>query len=323
MKELRIDKMTGDKVIFSSSRANRPKDKCKIDTKVIKEDNLEEYSETCPFCKGNEYMSNVITDEICDCNGWKVKSVLNKYPILDMETDLICGIHEVIIDNCKHNKNFYNMTFEEFEDLFKMYQSRYSDLKKIEKIKYVIIFKNFLRNSGASLMHPHSQIVAMSMLPPEVEKEKIYAINYYNDNKINVYDKIINDELSDEKRVIYNGKYFLMYVPFASRYNSEIRIISKNKDLVEDWNSNHVKELSFMFEKVFKKIYNLEGNVPFNLSIHSEPIEDDSEKYFRLHMHIIPRKYNFGGFELSTNLFVCSMDPNEYAERLKTNKNCK
>ncbi|HBH0199686.1 TPA: galactose-1-phosphate uridylyltransferase, partial [Clostridioides difficile] len=43
----------------------------------------------------------------------------------------------------------------------------------------------------------------------------------------------------------------------------------------------------------------------------------ETKSYFNVHMHIIPRKYNFGGFELGTNMYVSSMSPEDLTKKLK------
>ena len=39
--------------------------------------------------------------------------------------------------------------------------------------------------------------------------------------------------------------------------------------------------------------------------------------YFNVHIHIIPRKYSFGGFELGTGLYVSSIEPKDIANKIK------
>ena len=124
-----------------------------------------EYSENCPFCRGNENSSPNSKFEIEDENGWVVRSVDNKYPIVDNFQDEIYGSHEVIIDTHRHNGSFYNMSENEFYNMILMYKHRYTEFIKDEKIQYVTIFKNYLRKAGASLNHPHSQIVSISKIP--------------------------------------------------------------------------------------------------------------------------------------------------------------
>lgn len=168
MKELRIDPITNDVVIFATDRLKRPLDTADIPNE---DEETNEYDEECPFCKGNEAHATDALFEIESEEGWLVKSVYNKFPIIDDMARDVYGVHEVMIESDKHNRSFYNMSQKEFEDVFFMYRNRFRDLSKDDKVEYVSIFKNFLRKAGASLMHPHAQILSMSFIPPEITND--------------------------------------------------------------------------------------------------------------------------------------------------------
>lgn len=313
MKEIRIDNIKKDIVIVAKDRSKRPIDK------VVspQEEPTLEYEEKCPFCRGNE---NYITKEkfkIEDKTGWLVKSVENKFPIVDNLPGEIYGLHEVMIDTYRHNGSFYDMTESEFENLFIMYKNRYTQLICDKKIEYVSIFKNFLRKSGASLSHPHSQIVSLSIVPPEIENQIDICKDYYDKNKKYLYDDIIKNEIEFRNRIINNGVYFLVIVPYATKFSGEVRIIFKEKIKFEKMNEKHIKELSKIFKKLFENLYKESGYNAFNLCVYTHPLKIECENLFNIHMDVIPRKYSFGGFELGTGMYVSSIDPEELAKKLK------
>lgn len=314
MKELRIDPITNDVVIFATDRLKRPLDTADIPNE---DEETKEYDEECPFCKGNEAYGTDTLFEIEGKEGWLVKSVYNKFPIIDDMAKDVYGIHEVMIESDKHNRSFYNMSQKEFEDVFFMYRNRFRDLSKDDNVEYVSIFKNFLRKAGASLMHPHAQILSMSFIPPEITNELLVSKEYYDSNKSSLYDDLIENEINLNRRVVYNGEAFLVLIPYATKYSGEVRIIFKDKIKFDELSDNNIKELSTIFEKLFKKLYNINGYMPFNLCIHTHPTKIETKLYFNVHMHIIPRKYNFGGFELGTNMYVSSMNPEELTKKLK------
>lgn len=314
MKDIRIDSMTGSLVIYSSFRNKRPHDNKKKVPEIVEK---ESYSKTCPFCKGNEHMCGESLDEIIVDGEWKAKSVFNKFPILDMSTDEIFGQHEVVVESDKHNANYFNMDRGDFENVLNMYKMRTRDLKEVEGIAYVNIFKNSGSNSGASLDHPHSQIISMNIIPPELEKEIRVAEDFYEDVDENLYEYIIDEEQKNKTRIIKDSKFFIAYVPYACRYSGEIRIIQKTDLAISDWDDEHIEDLAYMLEGVFSKWFAYHGEISFNMLVHNYPLDRDYRPIFRNHIHIIPRKYNFGGFELSTDLFVCGVDPEELASELR------
>ena len=169
MKELGIDTLNHSKVIIAREREGRPMDK--VEKEINKEHN-EEYNEDCPFCIGNEKNIPQETDVINKNEQWIVKSVKNKYPIIDDNNlNEIKGKHDVIIDTCKHNGNFFNMSEENFYYLLLMYKKRFEAFKEDKNTKYICLFKNHLREAGASLMHSHSQILSLPFIPPDLKEE--------------------------------------------------------------------------------------------------------------------------------------------------------
>lgn len=311
MKELRIDKITDDLIIFAADRMKRPLDKSSH--QIEEQEETEVYSEWCPFCRGNEKYTTDPIYEIRRDSDWFVRSVYNKFPIIDESSTQIFGKHEVMVDTYRHNGSFYDMTEEEFEDMFIMYKNRYKSLIQEEKVEYVNIFKNFLRKAGASLMHPHSQIMSMSLVPPEVQNELNIGLKYYKENARSLYSDIIKEELEHKSRVIYNGSSFIVIVPYATKYSGEIRVIFKDGVKFENLMDADLKEISTTFNKLFKNIYEINGYMPFNLCFHTHPKNIDSMDYYNSHIHIIPRRFNFGGFELGADVHVSSIDAEELA----------
>ncbi|WP_101772980.1 galactose-1-phosphate uridylyltransferase [Peptostreptococcus faecalis] len=316
MKEVRKDLMTGDLVIYSSFRNERPHDVVDIDNINLENTNIK-YSETCPFCRGNEVGTEDLMDSIYKDGSWIAKSVKNKFPIVDMSTKHVFGEHEVVVETHRHEGSYFDMSIDEFESVFKLFKSRSKQLSSLEGVKYVNIFKNSKKNAGASLSHPHSQIMSISMIPPEVEVEMNIAKEYKKEKGSNLYEDIIKEEIDNENRVIYNGEYFLVFVPYASKYNGEVRIIAKSKKQIDSWNNPEISEISYIYINLFKKIKENQGEIPFNTIIHTTPLVDKSDEFYRTHIHIIPRKYNFGGFELSTDFYVSGTDPQNLASELR------
>ena len=317
MKELGVDTLNHSKVIIARGRQDRPMDKVKKD--INKEEN-EEYDKDCPFCRGNEENISQETDVINKNNQWVVKSVKNKYPIIDDNPlSEIKGEHDVIIDTYKHNGNFFNMNEEEFYYLLLMYKRRFNNFKEYKSVKYICLFKNHLRGAGASLMHPHSQILSLPFIPPDLIEEYKVCDEFYKKMGINMYKYIMQEEIKYKKRLIYNDKDFFVFVPQICRFSGDTVIILKENIYFYEIEDNKLKELSFILKRLFSKLYDEYGNFPFNLYIHSHPINEnyDYKNIYNVHIHIVPRIFNFGGFELSTGMYVSSVKSEDIASKLK------
>lgn len=313
MREVRVDAFTNNMIIIVKDRDKRP-----IDTKICQKDieSKNMYEEKCPFCKGNENYTTESTFEVIEEDEWVAKSVYNKYPILDENSLEIYGIHEVIIDTYRHNGSFYDMSEKEFYNMFKVYQNRYKKLIENDKVKYVSIFKNFLSKAGASLSHPHSQIIAMSIIPKDILNEINILENYYIEKNESLYEKTIDEEINIKERLVFNGDKFIVLIPYASMYSGEVRIICKDNTKFEDLGENNIEELSRIFKNLFKKIYNVCGYMPFNLCMHTHYKDMENDNLLNIHFHIIPRNHNFGGFEIGNGVYVTSKTPEEFAKKL-------
>ena len=103
------------------------------------------------------------------------------------------------------------------------------------------------------------------------------------------------------------------------RKKREVKINEKQEIFItREPTQDEIEEISYIYKRLFEKWedYNVE-QIAFNVVIHTYPLNGDYDDLFRTHFHIIPRKFNFGGFELSTDLFVCGTDPEDLAEFLR------
>ena len=100
------------------------------------------------------------------------------------------------------------------------------------------------------------------------------------------------------------------------KYTGEIRILFKKNIKFENICNKDIRELSIIFKNLFSNLFKVNGYLPFNIFIHSHP-KNIEGNYFNVHIHIIPRKYSFGGFELGTGLYVSSIEPKDIANKIK------
>lgn len=107
MKELRIDLIINDVVIFVIDRLKRFLDIVDI---LNEDEEINEYDEECLFCKGNEVYVIDVLFEIDSEEGWFVKFVYNKFFIIDDMVRDVYGVYEVMIESDKYNCSFYNMS---------------------------------------------------------------------------------------------------------------------------------------------------------------------------------------------------------------------
>jgi len=339
MPELRFDPIRRRWSIIAPERAFRPKDFA-IEKEKINEEN------NCDFCEGNESKTPKevfsIRKEGTPPNspGWRVRVVPNKYPALRVEGGLIrkgegifdfvsgIGAHEVIIETPHHKKQLQDMDPKEVVDILKAYKERYIDLAKDMRFRYILVFKNYGKEAGASLYHSHSQIIATPIIPIAVSLELEAAKDYYGRKERCIFCDLIEQELSYNRRIVYKSEKFIVWCPFASSFPFETWIfplIHRHEFIQMD--EEEINDLSFVLKDVLERIKILLKNPPYNFVIHTAPIPRkrpgrshywETLPYdYHFHIEIIPRITLIAGFEWGSGFYINPVLPEEAARYLR------
>jgi len=299
MAEFRLNEITKEQILIVESRLKRPKDF--KEKEVIQKVS---FKENCPFCVGNEEQTP--PEVYRDGEPWEVRVVENKFPILDREGD-ITGYHYVVIETTDHSKNLHEMSEDEIFKVFKSFVNVSEMLYKKEDVKYVQIFKNYKKEAGASLEHPHSQIIAIKKMPEKIRRKKRKAKEYYNSNNRCLICDNINHELENKERLVYTDDDFIIYCPFASVFPYEMSIAPiKHSSSLINMKECEIKKLSKVVLKALTLLQNKVGDVPYNMYI--DFIEKEKE-YYHYQIRICPRLSIHAGFEIATGLFTNVLSP--------------
>lgn len=320
MPQLRKDPVTKRWVIILHEEAKSPED--------FKVENPTRHSNKCPFCPGNEnitpseVMSYREPDSLPNQKGWEVRVIPNKFPALQIEGDLDrtglglydmmngVGAHEVIIESPGHDDGFQNYSREQIARIIKTYADRYRDLKRDRRFKYILIFKNHGSAAGASLDHPHSQLIATPIIPKRAMEEVEGAKRYYYYKERCVFCDIIRQELTSVKRIIRENEQFVAFSPFASRFPFETWIAPKDhKDSFGDIDSGEIEALADIMHGTLRRLINTLGNPPFNYVIHTSPCGEHCSEYYHWHIEIMPRLTKVAGFEWGSGFYVNPVPP--------------
>jgi len=213
------------------------------------------------------------------------------------------GVHEIIAETSHHKSQLADLPVQHIRELLEVYRLRIKSLSKLNGIKYVEVFKNHGRDAGTSLVHSHTQITALPQVPSLVMEE----IKASSKGRKCLYCDIIKLE-AKSKRKIFETKNVIAFAPFASRFNYETWIFTKqHKISVEQLEENELEDLALAFKKILVKIKKL--NASYNFFIHYSPEKEN----LHLHIEITPRIATWGGFELSTNAVINSVLPEDAA----------
>lgn len=349
LNEFRQDLVSGDWVLFATARAKRPHATERPDAEIeLAFGNLSPKSErdsvstegkvgtgtSCPFddpvASGQE-----IIKEYKKTNGELWLTVMtNKYPAvspgicLPVEQEgpfsktAANGFHEVLA-TVDHQRALPDFSTEETAILLKAYRERYLEISKNECGEYIQIFHNHGRQAGASLVHPHSQIMSTPILPPVVARSLNGAAGFYRQQHKKVHDTIIGWEVEQAKRVVFENDLFIAFCPFTSKRPYEIRIFPKISNArFETTDEKGLKEcaeiLNFCLRQL-KKLFN--HNLSFNFFIHTAPVRETGElpcsEFYHWHIEVLPHYSTLAGFDFSTGIIVNVIDPDKAAEEIR------
>lgn len=338
--EFRQDLVSGDWILVAAKRLEYSKKivKKKLAEEIKKtEKEIENEIKKCPFedpqKSGNGapiLVFNNFGDRITEINNdWFLQIIPNKNPSLEThysicpkeeKTELFSkinavGFHEVVITR-DHNRKIADFLEAEIQILIKAYKERYLKLAEEKCLKYILIFHNNGKDAGASVNHPHSQILATPIIPPDVGRSLNGCNIYEEKHKKCVHCEALEWELKQGERIIYQNSEFIAFCPYASHFNFEIRIFPlkhrKNFELIQE---NEIAALSNIFKQMFEKIRDKLQNPAYNFFIHTAPINYLYDYHW--HIEILPRISVWGGFEFGTGIEVIVVSPEKAAEILK------
>ncbi len=327
--ELRQDLVSGDWILIAPSRRRRPHDVIK---KKVKRKKIP--LRGCPFenpQKNGHGKPFVIKKGRGD---WQVQVFENKYPVLIHQEicseifkygpySTIGGIgHQDLVVTRNHNRNFPHLSIERANQVFEVFKKRYLMLSKDPCIDYVSIFHNWGPTAGASIYHPHYQIIALPIIPPDVEHSLHGSLNYFKKNKKCVHCEMIKWEKKEQSRIIYENRGSIVFAPFVSRAPFELRIFpKKHQSFFEDVSRT---ELKWIVEALQNSLLTLEKNLKdpdYNFFIHTSPtLNKKRYEHYHWHIEILPKVSIAAGFELGTGIDINAVDPDEAAQLLRVKK---
>ncbi len=334
MSEFRQNPITKAWVLFAPARGKRP-DQYKTYSVMH---GIPERSDKCLFCPGNEHLNPEIArfdggGEILSPSdpNWELRIIPNKFASLEHtksynHKDFYVshsgdGDHEVIITR-KHNEPVALQSISTVETTLKIFQRHIKQLDKHPELAYVQIFHNHGRDAGASIVHPHYQLLATPIVPPHIHGEIMGCQHYYQNNKSDIYGDIIKEELSVKDRIVHESEHFVVFSAYASRKPFETWIMPKRQCArFEEATEDEIRHLAFVLKVTLGQLFTKLSDPPLNFYIHTMPIERGRKTYderaFRWHLTIFPRITIWAGFEYATGIPVNPMLPEVTAKFLR------
>jgi UDPglucose--hexose-1-phosphate uridylyltransferase len=309
--ELRRDALTGRTVVVATRRGARPK----VFTGPPATPPAAPPPD-CPFCPGHESMTPPEVyrtgDGAPDTPGWRVRVVPNLYPIVggDDATRGATGAHEVVVLSPHHDRTFARLARAEASEVMTVLRERVRALLDAGH-EHVQVFINQGRDAGASIEHPHAQIVALDFVPPAVASELARITSAGHD--------LVTPAVSDARdsgRVVVDGDAtaWCAYAP-AAPYEVGIAHRDASSRFVTA-SGDELAELARVLQSVLARTARVAGDPPYNVVFHSAPgLVDVAHGHWWI--EVSPRLSVQAGFEMGTGVLVATVPPEVAAGALR------
>lgn len=328
MPELRKDPVVGRWVIISTERGRRPSD--------FRIEPVRALGGNCVFCPGNEsktppeILAGRGAGSVVDGAGWSFRVVPNKFPALRIEGELEpsgeglydrmngVGAHEVVVESPDHGATLATLSVDAVADVLQAFRDRMLDLKKDPRFDYILVFKNHGAAAGASLEHPHSQLIATPIIPIMVSEELNGSGQYFGIKERCVWCDILHQERRDRRRLIVEANGFAAVAPFAPRFPFETWILpTRHRSAFEETAVEDLRGLAGILGEFLRRMDRVLQHPPFNFMLHTAPLREGSLEHFHWHLEIIPKLTNVAGFEWGSGFFINPVPPEDAAAALR------
>lgn len=314
--QMRLNRATGEWVIYAPARRKRPHD---LQKKESTEASSLGFDPDCPFCTGDEktLQSELLDFPLSHGEQWQTRVISNKYPALtpsELPERVAHGIYlttagygrqEVIIESPLHSMTLATMSVEAIEILIDTYHHRYLALMEDPEIMMVIIFRNHGSTAGASLRHPHSQIIGTSVVPRNRRWQDEEAQRYFDHWNRCLYCDLLQFEIQEGKRIIQENQSFVAFVPFAAQASCEVWIMPKQHQAdFGSINPLQRKDFAAILQDVLARIYHKLNNPDYNYVINSAVRYKSEEPQVHWYCQIVPRLSTPAGFEIGSGISI-------------------
>jgi UDPglucose--hexose-1-phosphate uridylyltransferase len=287
---LRSDPLRATASLYGPERANRPRD-------------AEGAAALCPFCPGNEHLTApLLTAD--PGPAWTSRVVANRYPAVVAPQ----GRHEVIIEGRAHDARWPDAGEGELQGVLELYAQREA-AGFADGYAFVSVFKNSGAAAGASLRHPHSQVIALRDIPPSIA-ERV--------RRLGPDCPVCAEAAAPGERTVLRSMHAVAYVPCAARTAFEVRIAPVGHAPRLSAGGAALAPVAALAASIMRRLRAVLGaDVPFNAIVQSAPRDARAEAHQHWELEIVPRVENLGGFELGTGSFLVSRLPEEAAGILR------
>jgi UDPglucose--hexose-1-phosphate uridylyltransferase len=333
MQQFRQNPITGQWVILAENRGGRPQE---VDIQQIVRP-----QSVCPFCEGHEERTpdEVFAIRAQDSKpngpGWRVRVVPNKYPALEAEEINpspqpsptrgegagklpAAGVHEIVIESPRHLESITQLSDGQVAEILEAYRQRLTALRQTKKYHAAVIFKNGGPAAGSTLVHLHSQLMALRIGGPAIGDRLLRFQSHAERFGQCPLCQTLGQMGGDDQWVVAATPNFVAYCPFASRFAYEMWIAPRQHAAhFNTAGAEDMSELSGLLRTVLVKLERIVKLPAYNYIVHTAPFDTSGSDHYHWHIEILPRTTSLAGFELGAGCYINTVPPERAAAALR------
>jgi UDPglucose--hexose-1-phosphate uridylyltransferase len=303
--ELRQDALTGEWTIIAPERGGGRRDDYEAGAPHPRP---VAHDPDCPFCPGNEAHSPDELARLPDRDGWRVRVVANKYPMLGEP-----GAHEVIVESARHDDVLWAMDDDQLGLVLRAYRDRERCQRAREGVAHAVLYKNHGPEAGTSLMHPHAQLVALPVVPELVARIDARLAAHRAETGRRLLHDLLDDARRDRARIAVETKRFVLFAPHAPAAKHEALIVpTEARAAFADVPDADLPELTRLLGRALRRLRDALDGPSFNLAFRCAPTRGDLHAWV-WSLQILPRTSTLAGFQKGTGMRVTTVPPEETA----------
>ncbi|MBA2626100.1 MAG: DUF4921 family protein [Acidimicrobiia bacterium] len=330
MSRLRLNPLTGRWVTISAERGARPSALASQALPVEAEP-----VDPCPFCPGNEGASPPALETYGPARAeggragpsdWQVRVLPNRYPAFSGSDAMVVrhlgpvfseasasGRHEVLVLTPEHAASWADLDGLQSGLVMAAIRDRVEDHAATPGVRYTQAIVNHGRDAGASLDHPHAQVLGIPFVPKELAEEQNAFLRFVGGCLLCT---ALEAEVEVGHRSIIEDDLVVAVCPFWSGVPYEVLVMPRahegHLDLAKPAD---VAAVGRALANVLARLRSIVGEVAYNVVFHSLPHR--SEAPYHWHAHVLPRLTTRAGFEQGTGVLINIVPPEQAAADLR------
>ncbi|MDA8379559.1 MAG: galactose-1-phosphate uridylyltransferase [Actinomycetota bacterium] len=319
--QLRLDPLTGRWVVVRPSRAERPGAFARPNP-VVQADT----TRPCPFCPGNEDGTLPALESYGTSHTWKLRVIPNLYPAFEGSDPFVVrhvgpvfteatagGIHEVLILSPFHDLDWSMLDDDQCALIMAAIRDRIEEHAQVPGLRYTQVIVNAGREAGASLDHPHGQLLGLSFVPRELVDEQAGFARFAGGC---VLCTTINAEEHAAHRVVYADDKVLVVCPYWSGVPYEMLVLPRyHGPHLHHTPPQDIAAVGRAIRQALARLHEVIDHVSYNLVFHTAPYRANDT--FHWHVHLVPKLTSSAGFEMGTGMLINIVAPELAADDLR------